>query len=286
VRTSAAVDRVVAILEFLAERPTESFSISELSRRLDISKATCHALIGSLIEAHWVMRNPRDKLVRVGPALIAAAALTAGRPRYLAELARADMEDLGQMYAAQGAASLAAGEEIVLIETYNPGNEAHAPMQVGNRVPLKPPNGFVYLAWGKDVLAGREQFQTEACSNVLSVIRQRGFSVTLEMDLPPNIERALRRVQTDTPAVEIEAVLASLVASLQLDDYSALHIDENKEYNVANISVPVLDDAENVVIALTLAGFGSLLSGSTILAIANGLKKIASTLTGHHLATA
>ena len=101
------------------------------------------------------------------------------------------------------------------------------------------------------------------------------------MNLPPNIERALRRVQPDTPAVEIETVLASLLASLQLDDYSALRIDRNKEYNVSNISVPVLDDAENVVIALTLAGFGSLLRGSEILAIADDLKTVASTLTGH-----
>ena len=79
------------------------------------------------------------------------------------------MEDLGRTYAAQGAAGLAVGEEIVLIETYDFGNEARAPMQVGNRFPLKPPNGFVYLAWGKEVLAGREKFQTEACSKVLSV---------------------------------------------------------------------------------------------------------------------
>jgi len=283
-RTSAAVDRVVAILQFLAERPTESFSIAELSRRLDISKATCHALIGSLIAAHWVMRNPRDMMVRVGPALVAAAAHTASRPRHLAELARTDMENLGRLYAAQGAASLAVGEEIVLIETYNPGNQAGTPMQVGNRVPLKPPNGFVYLAWGADVLAGREQFQNEACSKVLSVVRRRGFSVTLEMNLPPDIESVLRRVQPGAPTVEIEAVLASLLASLQLDDYSALRIEKNRGYNVSNISVPVLDDAGNVVIALTLAGFGSLLKGSTILAIADDLKSVAAALAGHDLA--
>ena len=75
-------------------------------------------------------------MVRVGPALVAAAANTAGRPRHLAELARTDMENLGRLYAAQGAASLAVGEEIVLIETYNPGNQAGTPMRVGNRVPL------------------------------------------------------------------------------------------------------------------------------------------------------
>ena len=115
-------------------------------------------------------------------------------------------------------------------------------------------------------------------------MRRRGFSVTLEMNLPPDIESVLRRVQPDAPTVEIEAVLASLLTSLQLNDYSALRIEKNKEYNVSNISVPVLDDAENVVIALTLAAFGSLLKGSKILAIADDLKSVAAMLAGRDLA--
>jgi DNA-binding IclR family transcriptional regulator len=273
-------------LEFLAERPNESFSISELSRRLDISKATCHALVGSLVAARWVMRNPRDMLVRVGPALLAASAKTVEYPNYLAELARPDMDYLAQKYAAQGMVSLAVGSEIVIIETYDSGNGPRSTRQVGQRIPLRPPNGFVYLAWGQETLVGREEFDNEACAEVMSVVRKRGFSVALELDLPASVESVLRQVQPGAPESEVESILTSLLASLRLVDYSALYIEPGKQYNVRNVSVPVLDETGNVVIVLTLMSFGSSLEGSMLLTIAADLMAAASRLTGVEIATA
>src|SRR6476619_7573792 len=40
-RTSPPTERVVAVLDFLAHHPHDRFGLSELARRLDLSKPTC-----------------------------------------------------------------------------------------------------------------------------------------------------------------------------------------------------------------------------------------------------
>ena len=47
-RSSPSVDRVVSVIELLAEHPDRGFSLTEVCRRLDLNKATAHALLSSL----------------------------------------------------------------------------------------------------------------------------------------------------------------------------------------------------------------------------------------------
>ncbi|MET0454210.1 MAG: helix-turn-helix domain-containing protein, partial [Mycobacterium sp.] len=44
-RASPPTARVVAILEFLAENPHDRFGLSELARRVDLSKPTCLGIL-------------------------------------------------------------------------------------------------------------------------------------------------------------------------------------------------------------------------------------------------
>ena len=154
-RTSNAAHRVIILLEYLAERPTEGFSISELSRRLEISKATCHALVGSLIETHWLMRNPRSMLVTLGPAMFAVGARAVRYPRQFVEYARADMDYLSAKYGAQGVATVTVGDEIVVADTYGSPGAPGTAMHLGQRIPLRPPLGFIYVAWADEQEKGR-----------------------------------------------------------------------------------------------------------------------------------
>ena len=47
-RPAPAVERTVATLNFLAAHPDEPFTLSELSRRLDITKATAHTMLNAI----------------------------------------------------------------------------------------------------------------------------------------------------------------------------------------------------------------------------------------------
>src|SRR5205807_5671765 len=55
-RPAPGAERVVAVLNFLTAHPDESFTLSELARRLDLNKATCHALLMTLTDAGYLLR--------------------------------------------------------------------------------------------------------------------------------------------------------------------------------------------------------------------------------------
>jgi len=61
---------VVRILDFLAGRPEERFGLSDLARRLGLSKPTCLGIVTSLTDAGYLVRDPGDKTYRLGPSLI------------------------------------------------------------------------------------------------------------------------------------------------------------------------------------------------------------------------
>lgn len=69
-RMSPPTDRVVAVLDFLAARPAERFGVSELARRLGLSKPTCLGIVTSLADAGYLVRDGVDKTYRLGPSLI------------------------------------------------------------------------------------------------------------------------------------------------------------------------------------------------------------------------
>ena len=58
-RPAPAVDRAVEILDFLADNPRDAFSLSELARRLDLNKASAHAILNALTDRGLPAAPPR-----------------------------------------------------------------------------------------------------------------------------------------------------------------------------------------------------------------------------------
>lgn len=68
-RQSPPTDRVVQILNLLAENPTYGYSVAEIVKALGITNATCHAILGSLVESRVLKRDARTKRYSLGPHL-------------------------------------------------------------------------------------------------------------------------------------------------------------------------------------------------------------------------
>ena len=64
-RASPPTDRVVAVLDFLAAHPADRFGLSDLARRVGLSKPTCLGIVTSLAEAGYLVRDPADKSYRL-----------------------------------------------------------------------------------------------------------------------------------------------------------------------------------------------------------------------------
>ena len=68
-RFSPSVQRVVAVLNLFADHPDQAFTLTDIVRTLKLSRATCHGLLLSLVEAGYLYRTT-DKSYVLGAALL------------------------------------------------------------------------------------------------------------------------------------------------------------------------------------------------------------------------
>jgi len=173
-RSSPPTDRVLDVLDFLTMRPNERFGLSDLARRLDISKPTCLGIVNALARRGYLVRDPTDLTYGLGPALIAAGRAAQGGFA-VGHVARRHLERLSKRYGTTCTASAVVGDQIMVLERTGP---AHGSVRVGQLYPFAPPVGLMYVLWDHD----------EALSRWLSK----------RPTLPVKLDRAhLRRVVTE-----------------------------------------------------------------------------------------
>lgn len=69
---SPSVRRMISVLNFFVEHSQQSFTIAQVVKSLKLNRATCHAIVNGLAEAHYLFRNS-DKTYVLGPAIFAIA---------------------------------------------------------------------------------------------------------------------------------------------------------------------------------------------------------------------
>lgn len=274
-RLSPAVDRVVAVLNFLAAHPDEGFTLSELARRLELNKATAHATLGGLAAAGYVLRHPTKLTYSLGPSLIALGAAAQGHSHAL-EFAREEMRALAERH---GLACLATAEVadqmVILARSGMPASlqGLNDVTPVGQRLPLVPPLGTVFKAWASDDEIARwltlmkrtaSDDETERYRAGLAAARRRGYVVGLEADPQATLGRALAQLADDERAEHLRGVVELLVDELGHDEYIPAELEPTASYLVNHVVAPVFDPEGTVEIALSLFGFSGRLSGRQV----------------------
>lgn len=273
-RRTPAVDRTVAVLNHLAADPGAQVSLSELARELELNKATAHALLTSLVDHGYLVRDPRAKTFSLGPALIALgnAAATANPA---AHLAAAPMADLATELDLECVASTAVGDEIVILATSGTHRPLGINIQPGLRLPLVPPLGTVFVAWaGTDAIdrwlgtlgPNVDPPRLARYREALEAVRARGYSVGLGGD---EQQRLVESLQDDTGPRTVEAG----------EEYALVELAESTPYRLNHIGAPVFDAAGRVAIALFLIGFRGQIPASDVPAYAQRLVAAAAEVT-------
>ena len=261
-RPAPGAERAVAVLNHLAAHPRETLTLSELARRLDLNKATCHALLTTLTDAGYLLRHPTQKTYSLGPALIALGnAALAGFD--VVDHAREEMGALADELGLECLASAAVGEEIVILARSGPPAPLGVSAQVGQRLPLVPPLGTVFLAWSgaeeidewlRRVGPRARPAELARYREALAAVRARGYAVALEADARLRLGAALagnRRVR-------------GIVEELGHEEYILVEVERSASYQVNHIAAPVFDADGAVALALTLVGFRDQLAAAQV----------------------
>lgn len=277
VRPALAAVRAADILDHIAAHPGAPFTLSELSRALDINLASALSVLRALTDAGYLVRHPSHKTYTLGPSLVALGH-AAFRQHPVIGHARPEMVTLAGELSTECVASAVIGDEIVILAAEGRPQLQSADVRVGQRLPLLPPIGQVFLAWsppreveswlqrlGADMTAEARAHLLDA----LSVVRARGYSVSVETPARTRLGAALARLADRPRDARLRAEVADLVAGLGRD-YELLRPRARTTYVPASIAAPVFDSGGGVALALTVNGLPAM-PGSDVLTHAERL---------------
>ena len=256
---SNSAARAIAVVEFLATRPTETFTVAEIARRVGLNKSTAYTLIRTLHRAGWVFRSPIDLRYGIGPTVIVlgeAAALALPEVSF----ARPIMERLSSDFGRECVLSTLAGDEIVVLASTGPPELGSPWNRPGSKAPCTPPFGSLFVAW-QDERQQKAWFERGSVVNVerfeelaadLELIKKRGFVATLKGSVEARLAQVMREIQTTTTLEDLRRIQASRMSLLTPDEYLVGDEDGVDSLPIRSLQAPIFD-GDAVSYALTVA---------------------------------
>jgi DNA-binding IclR family transcriptional regulator len=284
-RASPPTARVVAILDFLAQHPHETFGLSELARRLDLSKPTCLGILTTLTESRYLLRDAQDKTYRLGPQLISLGHTTQESMR-VNPAGREELRRLSAVCGTPAALSAVIDDRITLLELVGPPG-ADVGVRVGQSYPFAPPVGLMFVLWDPDALhdwLGKEptiplRTDTERLERVIAECRASGYLVER---LTPGGRRlyALMAGMSSSLPDELQALLGELISDIGERVYlrSEAETGARQRQDVSVISAPVYDHHRRQAMVVSLQ-IGRAMTDAEIVKQARALVATADVLT-------
>lgn len=261
-RASPPTARVVAILDFLSRHPQERFGLSEITRRVGLSKPTCLGILSTLTESGYLVReaaeNSRDKSYRLGPALISLGQ-TAQESMRVNPAARAELRALSAAFDTSAGLTAVVDDRITVLELIGPPGRDPG-VRIGQSYPFAPPVGLMFVLWDDDALRAwlakvpTIPLRTESARlhRVIESCRADGYLVERLTPGGRRLYALMAGMSTNLPD-ELRALLSELVSDIGERVYLR---DEGpngrKPHDISVISAPVFDHYQRQVMAVSL----------------------------------
>jgi DNA-binding IclR family transcriptional regulator len=283
-RASPPTDRVVRVLDYLANRPTQRFGLSDLARRLELSKPTCLGIVTSLSDAGYLVRDTADKTYRLGPSLITLGHKAQESMR-VSPAAREELRRLSARFDVTAALSGVIEDRITLLDLAAP-TGARPGVEVGQSYPFAPPVGLMFVLWDdeakRDWLAKEPTIplrtDTDRLNLVIAVCRTDGYLVERQTAGGQRLYSLMAGVSSKLPD-ELRALLGELVSDIGERVY--LRDEEARgrtRHDISVISAPVYDHHQRQVMVVSMH-VGKPLTDNEISERARALVKTADAVT-------
>lgn len=255
-RSSPPTERVVAVLNFLARHPDERFGLSELARRVELSKPTCLGIVTTLTDAGYLVRDVGAKTYGLGPALITLGH-TAQESMRVNPAVREELRLLSAEFSTTAALSAVVDDRITLLELVAPPG-ARTGVRVGESYPFAPPVGLMFVLWDDEALhdwLAKEptiplRTDSHRLDRVVGECRSEGYLVER---LTPGGRRlyGLMAGMSSTLPDELRALLGELISDIGERVYLRSEGGRGR-HDVSVISAPVYDHHRRQVMVASL----------------------------------
>jgi DNA-binding IclR family transcriptional regulator len=263
---------VVAVIELLADLRAGA-TLTEIARALGLGRPSCVHLLAALTTSGFLVRED-DRRYHLGPALVHPGRVAHGRYPVLAA-ARPEMQSISRElgYPCFSFEPIE-GHARLVHHTWAPGSKP-SPVRLGETVPLKPPLGMVFVAWGGNEdfdrwldaaeLTGeqRDEYRVER-----AVVQELGFVA----EAAPEDRSTLAGTLEERPSPYRDARLHRLLSAHDDEAHVLIDLAAHRSFPVSTIGAPVLDRTGRVTLSLSLVVFPARLTGSEIRGIGTRLR--------------
>lgn len=274
--------RVLDVVETLVARPGERWSLTDLVRATRMTRATAHAVLGTLVARGWVHRNEADKTYTVGPYLaVLGRELAAARP---AEQLAHDAAAKAAVETGHTCVVVHLVDDAVVVTDVLPVPGQTSEIAIGQKVPFEPPFGPAFVAWSADQvreswLAGADRINPALADRlraVLPALARRGYSLERFDSATAAAFDVLGRLQDDVFGDAVREVLGRVLAGLTQVDFLPAELRSGR-HSVTWVAAPVFDADGRVALNLALQPRGTHSGadlkrlGETVAAAADGV---------------
>ncbi|MBX6391514.1 MAG: helix-turn-helix domain-containing protein, partial [Frankia sp.] len=266
-----AVLRAGEILRFLAHRPTEAFTISDLARELGLPRATCDAVMQALAQGGLVVRRERDLRYVLGPAAIMIGnAARAANP--VLRVGAAEADRLARALGACATLSVRQGTSSTVAEVFDHGPAFGLRAQAGQTMEHMPPFGAAYVAWHEDEIEawlGRspvplDEEDRQRFHSTLAQVRRLGYSVAVAAPRRAELNTALSTLAVRPDEEHARRARDEVLNEMVHRDYLAGDLADHEPLRVTLMSAPIFDDRGRAVACVMLLGPDHEMTGAEI----------------------
>lgn len=276
--------RALSILDLLMANPYQSFGLTDMTRKLNLNKATCHAILTTMSNYGFLVQDPKSKAYRLGPSIVAAGHSAFAQFPVL-EYARPELEALTAELGMGCGAIGRTNRHIVLLAHYKAPAPFDSPFQTGLRLPNIAPLGTCFIAWSpakqlQEWLTQAHESQggySEKLDQALRIsvigVNARGYEVTLKTKAEEILTSQIAQLNEDWNLDTLERFTAEYQQTLCKERYHLDRLDPKATYSVCNISVPIFGYNQHPDLSFTVGSIHRDLRGSEIEHIAEQLKE-------------
>jgi DNA-binding IclR family transcriptional regulator len=263
-RPALSATRGLQILNFLASTPADGYTLSELAEHAEVNVASMHAVLSTLTESGFVVRDQRRKTYRLGFSAIGVG-LAALDQQPVVRQGREIVSELAEQTGLECLMSVNSGGELLTVAEAGRPERLYLRPRVGQRLPFMPPLAILavgYLpeprveAWLDRLGPGATDADRRAYRDAARAARGQGYAIELETPSRRQIGLLMPQLAKDPRSAELNALLAQLVARLGHEQHQLTDAPSPRmRYPVNNVQAPVFDENAEPIGGLVLLGF-------------------------------